>query len=50
MAIYMRCMKADIELAGNWAVNAVEDLAHNEPQKSGTDMAVDDRLERDKPG
>ena len=50
MAIYMRCMKADIELAGNGAVDAVEDLAHNEPQKCGTDMAVDDRLQRDKPG
>ena len=50
MAIYMRCVKADIELAGNGAVDAVEDLAHNEPQKRGTDMAVYDRLQRDKPG
>jgi hypothetical protein len=50
MAIYMRGMKADIELAGDGPIDAVENLAHNEPQKCGTDMTVDDRLQRDEPG
>ena len=50
MAVDMGGMKADIEPSGYRAIDAVEDLAHNEPQKCGTDMAVDDRLERDEPG
>ena len=40
-------MDADVELAGNWAINTVENLAHNQPQKCGADVAIYDRLKRD---
>ena len=40
-------MEADVELAGNWAINTVENLADNQPQKCGADVAIYDRLKRD---
>ena len=40
-------VKADVEFAGNRAVYAVKNLAHNEPQKGSADVAVNNRLERD---
>ena len=50
MAINMGRVQTDIKPAGNWTIDAVEDLARNQPQKCGTDMAVYDGLERDEPG
>lgn len=47
MAINMGRVKADVEFAGNRAVYAVKNLAHNEPQKGSADVAVNDRLKCD---
>lgn len=43
-------MEADVKLAGNWAINTVENLADNQPQKCGADVAIYDRLKRNETG
>ena len=50
MAINMGSVKADVEFAGNRAVNTIENLTHNEPQKGSADIAVNDRLKCDEAG
>ena len=47
MAVNMGRMKADVELAGNRAVNAIENLAHDEPEEGGTDVSVNHGLKGD---
>jgi hypothetical protein len=49
MAVDMRGMEADVELAGDWAINTIENLADDQPQKCSPNMAIDDGLEREEP-
>jgi len=47
MAVDMGRMEADVEPPGNRAVNAVENLAYDEPEQSGADVAVNHGLKCD---
>jgi hypothetical protein len=49
MAVDMRGMEADVELAGDWAINTIENLADDQPQKCSPDVAIDHGLEREEP-
>lgn len=49
MAVNVRGVEANVELAGNWAVDTIENLADDQPQKCCPDMAIDDGLEREEP-
>lgn len=50
MAVNMRGVEADVEFAGDWAIDPVQDLADNEPQERGADVAVNNRLQCDEAG
>ena len=50
MAVDMRGMETDVELAGDRTINTIENLADDQPQKCSPDMAVDDGLQRDEAG
>lgn len=47
MAVDMGRVKADVKFAGNRTVNAIENLAHDEPEQSGADVAVNHGLKCD---
>lgn len=49
MAVNMRGVEANVELAGNWAIDTIENLADDQPQKCGPYMTIDDGLEREEP-
>jgi hypothetical protein len=45
MAVDMRGMEADVELAGDWAIDTIENLTHNEPYQGRANVAINDRLQ-----
>ena len=47
MAVNMGSMKTDIESSGYRPIDSIENLAHDEPQESGADKAINDGLECD---
>lgn len=46
----MRRVKADLKLAGNWPIDSIKNLTHNEPQEGRSYVPVNDRLQCDEAG
>lgn len=50
VAVDMWCMETDLELTGNWPIDSIKNLTHNEPQESRAYVPVNDRLQCDEAG